>query len=190
MSNHRSWRMIRYRLAHVRRPIGRYTGKFAGDGTRPPDRPTWKVILISWVGALVSLGTLGWLADASHAPLVMAPFGASVVLLFAHPDSSLTQPRNVIGGHVIGGVIGVVASLVLGETWLAMALAVATTVALTKATRSVHPPAGATAIVCLHVHADWWFLLTPVLAGSVLLVLAAAVYNNAIEHRLYPRHWW
>jgi len=186
----RPWRVLRYQLASVRRPMGRYTGKFVGDGTRPPERPPWRIILISWVGAVVSLGALGWLAEASHAPLVMAPFGASVVLLFAHPDSTLTQPRNVIGGHLIGSLIGLLASISLGETWLAMALAVATTVAITKATRSVHPPAGATAIVCLHLHADWLFLLAPVLCGSVLLVLAAAIFNNAIEHRHYPRHWW
>lgn len=190
MTRTRTWRVMRYRLAVVRRPIGRYTGKFAGDGTRPPERPPWRVILISWIGAVVSLGALGWLAEATHAPLVMAPFGASIVLLYAHPDSSLTQPRNVIGGHVLGGVIGMLTNLSLGDTWLAMAVAVATTVAAMKATRSVHPPAGATTIVCMQAHAGWAFLGAPVLAGSVLLVLAAAVYNNAVEHRRYPRHWW
>jgi CBS-domain-containing membrane protein len=190
MTRSRPWRIMRYRMAIAHRPLGRYTNKFSGDGTRPPERPPWRIIVISWIGALISLGALGWLAEASHAPLVMAPFGASVVLLFAHPDSALTQPRNVIGGHVLGGVIGLLASVCLGETWMAMALAVATTIAATKATRSVHPPAGATAIVCMHVHADWTFLFAPVLAGSALLVLSAAVYNNAVEHRRYPRHWW
>jgi CBS-domain-containing membrane protein len=190
MTRTRPWRVMRYRLAVVRRPLGRYTVKFAGDGTRPPERPPWHIILISWIGALVSLGTLGWLAQSTHAPLVMAPFGASIVLLYAHPDSVLTQPRNVIGGHMLGGVIGMMTGMALGDTWLAMALAVATTVAAMKATQSVHPPAGATAIVCMQAHAGWAFLVAPVLAGSVLLVLAAAVYNNAVEHRRYPRHWW
>ena len=190
MIHTRPWRVMRYRLTAAGRPIARYTGKFAGDGTQSPDRPPWRVILISWIGALISLGALGWLAQATHAPLVMAPFGASVVLLYAHPDSALTQPRNVISGHALGGVIGMLTSMALGDTWLSMALAVATTVAAMKATRSVHPPAGATAIVCIQSHASWAFLGAPVVTGSILLVLAAAVYNNAVEHRRYPRHWW
>jgi hypothetical protein len=106
MNRTRSWRVMRYRWAVVRRPMGRYAQKFAGDGTSAQERPCWNVIVVSWIGALLSLSALGWLAQATHAPLLMAPFGASVVLLYAHPDSTLTQPRNVIGGHLLGGVKG------------------------------------------------------------------------------------
>lgn len=181
---------MRYRLATARGPLGRYTGKFAGDGTRPPERAPWQTILASWLGSFAALGALGWLTAATGAPLVMAPFGASAVLLFAHPDSPLTQPRNVVCGNLLGGMIGMAAGLGLGEAWWVMALVVATTIALGKAVRCLHPPAGATAIVCMHIQPGWSFLLAPVLSGSVLLVLTAALYNNAIEHRRYPRHWW
>lgn len=184
------WRVVRWRFVTARRPVRRYAAKFAGASHAMPTRPPWRHILYAWLGAILTLGTIGWLAEITHAPLVMAPFGASAVLLFAHPDSLLTQPRNVLLGHFLGGSIGLIAGTALGEGWLAMALAVATTIAATKATRSVHPPAGATAIVCMHAHAAWSFLLAPVLAGSALLVLAAAVYNNTIEHRRYPLRWW
>ena len=191
---HVPWRLTRYRLARIRRPVWRYAGKFTGDGTTPPPRPRWQAIVVAWLGALAALGGLGALAQFSHAPLVMAPFGASAVLLFAHPDSTLTQPRNVIGGHCLGGLIGLLAGLGSGVLpdagWLVMAVAVATAIALMKLLRCVHPPAGATTIVCLHLAPDWWVLVAPVLTGSVLLVVAAAIYNNAIEHRQYPRHWW
>lgn len=186
----RSWRRARIRLARARRPLGRYAGKFAGDGPTAGERPPLRAIAASWLGALAALAALCWLAEATGAPLVMAPFGASVVLLFAQPDSQLTQPRNVIGGHLLGGAIGVALGMHLGDTWIVLALAVATTVALTKATRTVHPPAGATAIVCLHLQPDWRVLLAPVLAGSAVLVATAALYNNAIEHRRYPLRWW
>lgn len=182
----RPWRVVRYRL----RPLGRYGGKFAGDGSRAPERPPWRVVAVSWIGALVALAALGGLAEASRTPLMMAPLGASAVLLFAHPDSTLAQPRNVVGGNLLGGAIGFAVGLWLGDGWLAMALAVATTIAATKSLRCVHPPAGATAIVGMHALADWRFLALPVLAGSALLVLLAAAYNNVIEHRRYPRHWW
>ncbi len=184
------WRITRYRMARIKRPMRSYAGKFGGDGSEMPPRPRWEVILIAWIGALAAMATLGGLAQVSQAPLVMAPFGASAVLLFGHPESPLTQPRNVLGGHCLGGVIGLATGTWLGTSWPLMALAVATTIALMKATRTVHPPAGATAIVCMSFAPDWWRLLAPVLSGSALLVVAAAIYNNAIEHRRYPRHWW
>ena len=187
---HHPWRVARFRWRSARRPVRSYARKFGGDGTPRPTPPSWQVIGISWIGAVIALGGLGGIAELSHAPLVMAPFGASAVLLFAHPDSPLTQPRNVIAGHLIGGIVGLLTGLCLGDSWVGMALGVATTIAIAKATQSVHPPAGATTIVCMHLHVDWSFLLAPVFAGSVLLVLAAALFNNAIEHRRYPRHWW
>lgn len=186
----RRWRALRVRLGHVRRPLLRYSRKFTGDGSRPPERPSWTTVAVAWAGALVALATLGGLAEISRAPLMMAPQGASAVLLFAQPDSSLTQPRNVILGHGVGALIGLLANLVLGDDWFSMALAVATTIAVTKVLRCLHPPAGATSIIACHASASWWFLITPVLSGSLLLVLFAALYNNAIEHRHYPRHWW
>lgn len=147
-------------------------------------------ILISWIGTLFALGVLGWLADTSHAQLMLASFGASCVLLFGYPESHFSQPRNTIGGHVLAAAIGLATSVFLGEQWWTMALAVATAVAAMKVTRTVHPPAGSTVIIAVHLHPGVEFLVLPVLAGATLLVVLAAIYNNVIEHRRYPLYWW
>ncbi len=186
----RHLRLMAYRGRQFRRPLRRYADKFTGTATPVPAAPTFGHVVISWVGALFAIGALGFLAEATHAPLMMASFGASCVLLFGYPDSHLSQPRNTVGGHLIAAAVGLVAVAVLGDHWTAMAAAVATAIAVMKLTRTVHPPAGSTAIIAVHLHPDLSFLILPVLTGASLLVVLAAFYNNIIEHRRYPLYWW
>ena len=65
-------------------------------------------VLASWLGALVARSALGWISAWSHYPLVVAPFGASAVLLFGNPASPLAQPRNILAGNTLGALISVV----------------------------------------------------------------------------------
>jgi CBS-domain-containing membrane protein len=138
---------------------------------------------------LFAIGLLGWIADASGAPLMLASFGASSVLLFGMPESPFSQPRNTVLGHLLAAAIGIAAGAWLGDAWPAMALAVASALGLMKLTRSVHPPAGSTAIIAVHLHPSLEFLVLPTLAGSAILVLLAALYNNVFERRRYPLRW-
>ena len=179
-----------YRGRRLHRPLRHYAHKFTGTATQAPARPDFSHVLASWVGALIAIGSLGLLAEATHAPLMLASFGASCVLLFGYPDSHLSQPRNTIGGHLIAATVGLAAVAVMGDHWTAMAVAVATSIALMKVTRTVHPPAGSTAIIAVHLNPDLVFLVLPVLSGASLLVVLAALYNNVIEHRRYPLYWW
>jgi len=121
-------------------------------------------------------------------PLIAAPLGATSVLVFAVPDSPLAQPRNVLIGNLSGALVCVGLVAAFGsEPWV-MGLAVAVTIALTQAMRTVHPPAGAVALVGVLDHANWDFVFTPVLVGSLVLVLWTLVLNLA-PGRSYPRHW-
>ena len=186
----RSWRLAAYHGRQLHRPIRRYADKFTGTATAVPARPATGHVLASWAGALIAIGALGLLTEATHVPLMVASFGASCVLLFGYPESHLSQPRNTIGGHLIAAIVGIAAVAAFGDHWSAMAIAVATAIALMKLTRTVHPPAGSTAIIAVHLHPDLSFLVLPVLSGAALLVVLAALYNNVIEHRRYPLYWW
>ena len=64
-------------------------------------------VVVSWLGGLLAITALGLISSWSHYPLVVAPFGASTVLLFGHPQSPLAQPRNIVLGNTVGAVVSV-----------------------------------------------------------------------------------
>ncbi|MCW3478137.1 HPP family protein [Neisseriaceae bacterium JH1-16] len=154
-----------------------------------PATPSWRFITVSTLGAIAAIGLTGWLGLRSGAPWLMAPFGASCVLVFGLPDSPLAQPRSIIGGHLIATLVGLVVLHTLGDAWWAAALAVGLALGLMQLTRTVHAPAGADPLVVLAAHAPFQFLLTPVLAGSLAIVTVAWVVNNLRSRGSYPRYW-
>ena len=119
----------------------------------------------------------------------MAPFGATSVLIFGVPDSPLAQPRNVIGGNLVAALVSLTILHLFGSGPWAMGMAVATAIGMMQFTRTLHPPSRAVALVVMMTKADWQFLLTPALEGSIILVLCAVVFNNLAEERTYPKHW-
>lgn len=68
-------------------------------------------------------------------------------------------------------------------------MAVATSIGMMQPTGTVHPLAGAIALVVMITQPDWQFLLTPALEGSMIFVLCAVIFNNLAEERTYPKHW-
>ncbi len=125
----------------------------------------------------------------TNSPLLMAPFGATSVLIFGAPDSPLAQPRNVIGGNVLGALVSLILLYFFGASPLVIGMAVSVTIGITQLTRTVHPPAGAVALVVMMTQPDWQFLLRPTFEGSIILVVCAVIFNNLAEERTYPKHW-
>ncbi|MEI9992675.1 MAG: HPP family protein [Rhizomicrobium sp.] len=141
---------------------------------------------VSGLGGFIVIFLLAQASASLHTMLLIAPFGASCVLVFALPHSPLAQPRNVIGGHLVSATVGLSAYALLGATPWSFALAVGLSIALMELTGTLHPPAGADPIVAILAKAGWTFLLSPVLAGAVLIVAGAFVYHRILSHRPYP----
>jgi HPP family/Protein of unknown function (DUF3892) len=120
------------------------------------------------------------------ANLLIAPFGASCVLVFAIPQSPLAQPRNVIGGHLISTAAGLSVFGLSGQTPLAFALGVGLAIAAMLLTGTVHPPAGADPIVVILAGASWSFLFVPVLVGTVCIVLLGVGFHRWVTRESYP----
>ena len=125
--------------------------KMKGVSKAPP-APGIAVILYAFGGSCLAFLCIGLLHAASleraGLPLLMAPFGASAVLVFGAPNSPLAQPRNVIGGHVVSALVGVTVYQLVGDSPLAaVSIAVPAAIALMHASRTLHPPGGATAFV-------------------------------------------
>ncbi|HEY9771120.1 MAG TPA: HPP family protein [Coleofasciculaceae cyanobacterium] len=150
---------------------------------------SWQYIGLSYIGSFIGIAVLAYLSVYSSYPLIAAPFGATAVLVFGVPDSPLAQPRNVIGGNVIGALTCVFLVHLFGTAPWVMALAVATTIKLMQLTRTVHPPAGAVSLIGVLSNANWNFILTPALAGSIVIVLVTLIFSNLVPGRPYPKHW-
>lgn len=147
------------------------------------------------IGALVGLGLTGLFilspaVDLELGLYLVAPFGASSVLLFAVPNSPLAQPWPAIVGNAIAAVVGVAVCLVVAEPALRIPLAVGLAVTATILARALHPPAGAVAMTAAMSpeaveRLGFWFALAPVAAGTAALVVLAAGYAR-LTGRRYP----
>lgn len=132
-------------------------------------------------GASLSILVLLYLTQLSHQLWIMAPFGATCVLLYAAAQSPLAQPKNVIVGHLVSAAIGLAFVHYLPINIITIALAVALAIVLMQLLGCVHPPAGANPLLILlsasSVHYGWDFLIFPVLTGTVLLVVIARLIH-------------
>lgn len=188
--------------------------KWRGRGHGSPPRVSWAEVFWSGLGGVLGLMAVGVCALAFTGLdriLIIGSIGASAVLLFGAIRSPLAQPRNLIGGHALSALIGVSLHLLLvRETGdpgilssiqpfiasvLTPALAVGLSIAVMHATRTLHPPGGATALVAVigsqQIHAmGYWFVLFPGILAPLILLLIALVFNNLVPKRVYPEFWW
>lgn len=163
--------------------------KLKGDGAALPPKASPGAIMLAWLGGFIAIAAIAGLFESTAIPLVLGSFGASCVLVFGYPDVPFSQPRNVVVGHFLSSLSGLVFVTLCGPHWWSVAIAVATAIALMMATRTVHPPAGSNPVIIYLLHPGWSFLLTPTLAGSLILVLVAVLYNNASREGRYPKYW-
>lgn len=128
--------------------------------------------LFAGLGAFVAIAVLAYSdVEFANAVLIMAPFGATAVLVFGVSDSPLTQPKNVILGHLISAFIGVIFSQYVGVSPISLTLATGLAVSAMLITKTTHPPAGANPLLIMLTGQGWAFLVTPVLFGAVVIVL-------------------
>ena len=175
-----------------------YFAKMRGGGPSPP-RVGGAEIFWSWLGAFLGIAAVAllhyhWL-EGSNLLLIVGSFGASAVLIYGAPSGPLSQPRNLLGGHLISALVGVAClQLFAPLLWLAAALAVATAIALMHLSKTLHPPGGATALIAV-IGGDeiqqlgYWYLLFPIASGAMIMLLVALLINNIPNSRRYPQFW-
>lgn len=175
-----------------------------------PRTASWQESLVTWLkgfrpapltvnsaerlravaGALLGILITGVLCrmhvGAANAVWLIAPLGASAVLVFAVPASPLAQPWSVVGGNSLSALVAVVCVRYIDDPAIAGAVAVGAAIAVMFSLRCLHPPGGAVALLTALTHASTFdFVLFPVMANSVLLVTVGILYNSATGRR-YP----
>ena len=151
--------------------------------------------LLACAGAVIGIGLTAllsaWALEAGGIlPVLVAPIGASAVLLFAVPSSPLAQPWAIVGGNMISALVGVAAARLVDDPALAAALAVAGAILAMSLCRCLHPPGGAAALTAVIggaavAKAGWLFPFVPVAFNSTLLVAAGWAFHRFSGHS-YP----
>ncbi len=175
-----------------------YFAKMKGT-TKSPPLVSVSEMVWSWLGAFIGIGAVSYinhnLMAETDLVMVIGSFGATAVLLYGAIQSPLAQPRNCLGGHIISGIVGVTCyKLFGGQMWLAAAFAVATAIVAMHATKTLHPPGGATALIAVigspKIHdLGYLYAILPAGLGAAIMLAVALVINNIHHKRRYPVFW-
>ena len=142
--------------------------------------------LLSALGALIFISFLASLENLFEGTIwLIPPFGASMVLVMAVHESPLARPTNILLGHVLSALSGVIVLYLIGDHFLALGLAVGLAIFIMIITNTIHPPAGANPIIVILTGQGISFVLFPVAVGALMLVLFAYLYNKLLK-RNYP----
>ncbi len=141
----------------------------------------YESMLLGALGATLGIVLLQILSETSNVALLVAPFGATFVLVFALPESPLVKPKNIIGGYLIATVIGLVFYQFLGNTPVTLGLAFGISFVLMQLTKTLHPPAGSVPLLIMFSEPEWSFVLTPILAGVILILVYEKFYNFVLN---------
>jgi CBS domain-containing membrane protein len=156
-----------------------------------PRHERMRAVAGALLGLLLTAGLSMQLLGTATLPLALvAPMGASAVLLFCVPASPLAQPWSVIGGNTISALVGIACAKAIGNPLLAAPLAGSLAILVMFLLRCLHPPSGAVALTTVlggpAVHAaGFGFAFVPVCLNSALIVLVALIFNN-LTGRRYP----
>ncbi|GIL46853.1 hypothetical protein Vafri_3724 [Volvox africanus] len=181
-----------------------YFRKWRGTTEAPLAREPLGSLAVSWAGAFLAILAVAALDQFPGPEMsfrwLIAPLGASAVLMFGLPAAKLSQPRNVIGGHTLSALVGVLVRLIIQPQYgagrvnfVSAALGMSLSLTVMQATGTTHPPAGATGLIAAYADPipDWHgfkFMLSAA-AGSCVMVLLALLLNNLVPGRAYPTFW-
>ena len=142
--------------------------------------------LISAIGAFVCISALAVLNSFDESNLwLIPPFGASMVLVMAVHESPLAHPKNVLFGHIISAFSGVFVFAIFGFSSLSVGAGVVLAIFLMMLTKTVHPPAGANPIIAILGAKGVGFIIIPVAAGALFIVLFAIIFNKLLNRKYF-----
>jgi len=157
--------------------------------------------LLAGVGAGVTIAILAYitfesvLSGTNYGLWLAASFGSTVVVVFGYPNNEFAQPKNVLFGHLLCALVGVIFVTLFKITqdrsvfFLVIGLAVGISVLLMMALKITHPPAGGNTIVVMMAQDSFQFLIFPIMIGAITIIIGGIIYNRFILKRNYPLRW-
>jgi len=157
--------------------------------------------LLAGIGAGVTIAIISYitfesiLAGTNYGLWLAASFGSSVVVVFGYPENEFAQPKNVLFGHLICALIGIIFVTLFKISqdrtifFLALGFAVGIAVMIMMYFEIVHPPAGGNTIVVMLAQDSFQFLIFPIMVGAITIIIGGVIYNRFILKKNYPLNW-
>ena len=142
-------------------------------------------------GSFITISLVFYLVNLTDNHIWLASFASSTALLFTASNHSVSQPRALVGGHLICALVGITLFHFLGDAWWVLAISLSLGIFLMLATRTFHPPAAANTVIMIHAHASFVILISTILLGTLSLVIITAVLTRVMKSKTtYPTHWF
>jgi CBS-domain-containing membrane protein len=157
--------------------------------------------IIFWSPLLAGIGTgliIGILAYITYESILsgtayglwfMASFGSTVINVFGFPKNRNSQPKNVLFGHLLSALVGIIFINFFETSFITLGLAVGVSTMLMLTLKIAHPPAGGTVIMVMIGDASFRFLIFPVMVGAITIIIGGIIYNRLLLKRKYPLSW-
>ena len=157
--------------------------------------------LLGGIGAGVTIAILAYitfestLSGTNYGLWLTASFGSSVVIVFGYPENEFSQPKNVLFGHLLCALIGIIFVTLFEISqdrtifFLTIGLAVGIAVMLMMYLKVTHPPAGGNTILVILTQDSFQFLIFPIMVGAITIIIGGVIYNRLILKKKYPLKW-
>ena len=140
--------------------------------------------------ASIIIGVLAFLSfETSTGFWLMFSFGSSTLIVLIFYESEFAQPGNILFGHLLGIVIGILFNEFFGISFITLGLAVGTTITFMMYFKVIHPPAAANPLIALFADVSLEYIMFPVIVGATVLILLSVIINKLILKRNYPKRW-
>ena len=140
--------------------------------------------------ASIIIGVLAFLSfETSTGFWLMFSFGSSTLIVLIFYESEFAQPGNILFGHLLGIVIGILLNEFFGISFITLGLAVGTTITFMMYFKVIHPPAAANPLIALFADVSLEYIMFPVIVGATVIILLSVIINKLILKRNYPKRW-
>ena len=139
----------------------------------------------------ITIGALTYLTyKTTFGLFLIASFGSTMVLLYGYPESPFAQPKNIFIGHLVTAVVGIaVLNFIPLPIYITIPLAVGLGVGLMIFLDVTHPPAGGNPIIVIIGSVSYDYLLSPIILGSIIVLVFGILVNKFVLKKKYPQKW-
>ena len=147
-----------------------------------------KKTFFALIFSIITIGLLSFLTYKINLGIfLLASFGSTMVLLFGYPESPFAKPKNIFFGHILTSLTGIIFFKYISlPIFIIIPLAVGLGIAIMIFFDVTHPPAGGNPIIMISSSASFDFLFTPVITGTILVIIFGFILNRFVAQNNYP----